>query len=375
MADNTTDELPSLFWDTLPDDVENHPDYLALKALDEESSPEERAATLKEHGNDKLKLGLKSKRKLYLGEAVELYSRGLALKCSDQQLNATLLCNRAQAALLLGNSRKALDDCRKAVILDGSNIKAYFRAAKAASNLEDWTTAIQMCRQGLSVEKAPELEALLQEAEKKQLEKEEAERRRLHREDQYRAKALTLAAAMKGRGYRLTARQLTSTAGSALPLLDESSIMHWPVVFLYPEVMERDVVQEFCELDCFSDHLDVMFDPAAEPLVWDEQHHYMRANLVLYYLTNMGRPLSQEEVVDQLMDVQRSTVPSGVSGDDDEFAPEKYGDRAARWKQLDPGMTLQQVLSSPDYVIPGVPLFFVLAKGTPYYKRFIKCVQ
>ncbi len=40
-------ELPALFWDTMPEDAEQHPDYAALQALRDEATPEERAETYK----------------------------------------------------------------------------------------------------------------------------------------------------------------------------------------------------------------------------------------------------------------------------------------------------------------------------------------
>jgi hypothetical protein len=45
-ADDNAD-LPALFWDSMPDNPEEHPDYIALKALEEESTPEERAENFK----------------------------------------------------------------------------------------------------------------------------------------------------------------------------------------------------------------------------------------------------------------------------------------------------------------------------------------
>jgi hypothetical protein len=39
--------LPALFWENMPDNAEEHPDYIALKALEEESTPEERAENFK----------------------------------------------------------------------------------------------------------------------------------------------------------------------------------------------------------------------------------------------------------------------------------------------------------------------------------------
>jgi hypothetical protein len=40
-------DLPALFWESMPDNAEEHPDYIALKALEEESTLEERAENFK----------------------------------------------------------------------------------------------------------------------------------------------------------------------------------------------------------------------------------------------------------------------------------------------------------------------------------------
>jgi hypothetical protein len=46
-AEDPNAGLPALFWDTIPDNAEDHPDYIALKALDDETTPEERAENFK----------------------------------------------------------------------------------------------------------------------------------------------------------------------------------------------------------------------------------------------------------------------------------------------------------------------------------------
>lgn len=40
-------ELPALFWDAMPENPEEHPDFIAMQALAEESTPEERAENFK----------------------------------------------------------------------------------------------------------------------------------------------------------------------------------------------------------------------------------------------------------------------------------------------------------------------------------------
>jgi hypothetical protein len=43
--------LPCLFWDDLPDNPDEHPDYMALQAIAEECTPEERAENYKVRGS------------------------------------------------------------------------------------------------------------------------------------------------------------------------------------------------------------------------------------------------------------------------------------------------------------------------------------
>ena len=54
-------------------------------------------------GNNKLKIGLQAEaNKHVLREAIDFYSKGLELKCSDTKLNSILLSNRAHVDSLIG---------------------------------------------------------------------------------------------------------------------------------------------------------------------------------------------------------------------------------------------------------------------------------
>lgn len=46
--------------------------------------------------------------------------------------------------------------------------------------------------------------------------------------------------------------------GIKKPFLDKDNILHWPVVFLYPEAMSSDIIEDFCETDIFTMHLDTI---------------------------------------------------------------------------------------------------------------------
>lgn len=38
---------------------------------------------------------------------------------------------------------------------------------------------------------------------------------------------------------------------------------------------------------------------------------------------------------------------------------------------LHQGQTLGEILARPDYVVPGIPVFFVVSKGSQFADRFL----
>ncbi len=46
--------------------------------------------------------------------------------------------------------------------------------------------------------------------------------------------------------------------GLRKPVIDKNKIIHWPVLLLYAEVMSSDFIEDFCETDMFSTHLDMI---------------------------------------------------------------------------------------------------------------------
>lgn len=51
--------------------------------------------------------------------------------------------------------------------------------------------------------------------------------------------------------------------------------------------------------------------------------------------------------------------------------PKRYGDKASCWVLVEQQKSLKEVLLQPDHVVPGLPLFWVVAKGTDYRQRFL----
>ena len=51
--------------------------------------------------------------------------------------------------------------------------------------------------------------------------------------------------------------------------------------------------------------------------------------------------------------------------------PSRYGPRAAQWTPVEEGDSLKDILGRPDYIVPGIPVFFVLVKGSDFQSRFL----
>jgi hypothetical protein len=102
-------------------------------------------AAAQNQGNDALKRGLQVKKTFYLREALGLYTRGLDLKCRNAALVSALFSNRAQAHLLLGNNRSALDDALTALRADAANVKARW-LSRLPGGSPVWPNACGACR-------------------------------------------------------------------------------------------------------------------------------------------------------------------------------------------------------------------------------------
>lgn len=356
------EDIPALFWDELPEDMGDHPDAAALKAIMADTTPEESAEGFKNLGNDALKAGLRHKKKFYLRQAIEQYGKGLEVQCSDAALNSILCSNRAHVNLLLGNLRNAYQDGLAALRHNDKNIKAFYRAAKGALGLRKYDRCIELCEQGLRLEPDNrELKDISQRAaveKDAQVQRDDAEQQRQAR---IRSPARQLASTVLARGWRVGRPQFT--IGDRRPSVDEDGLVHWPALFFYPEAaMQHDVVDDVCEEDTFRDHLDLMFGPEAPPLEWDARGEYSRDAIEVYYLSHAATPLTKQ----QLAEVYFGGWPE-VS----EEGPQRYGPNAAGWVRVSEGWTLRDALAREDHIIPGIPAFFVLAKGSDFRQRFL----
>ena len=55
----------------------------------------------------------------------------------------------------------------------------------------------------------------------------------------------------------------------------------------------------------------------------------------------------------------------------EEAQPSRYGEKAAKWIKAKESVSLREILLAANHVIPGIPAFFVVAKGTDFRDRFL----
>lgn len=355
--------LPALFWDDMPDDADN-PDLVAINSIIEETSPNERMLGFKDYGNRALQTGLQHRKKYYLRQAIEQYTQGVNVEGADDSgLKSILYSNRAHVNLLLGNYRNALLDAKDALLYDERNVKAFYRAAKASAAISMWDECRDFCKRGLELDPNNDgIMKILNGSVAEEDRRRKAAAAEAARQFELRKPAADIADVLESRGWKIGRPQFG--IDSRKPRIEDGEV-RWPVLFFYPEGgMQNDAVEDFGEYDTFADHLDVMFSPDAPPLQWDiEEGRYKRDMLEVYYLSNSARPIARNELIEALFGGWPSVVDEG---------PNRYGQKQASWVRVNERHTLGSVISKDDHVIPGVPVFFILAKSTPFKESFLR---
>mmetsp|Transcript_9422 Transcript_9422/g.19490 ORF Transcript_9422/g.19490 Transcript_9422/m.19490 type:complete len:405 (-) Transcript_9422:310-1524(-) len=352
------EELPSLFWDSKIDDPEN-PDVLAMEALMDELTAEERADNYKNRGNDCMKM---PKNKYYVRNAVTFYTRALAEECGNKILESACLSNRAQAHILLGNNRKAFDDSWEAIQRNSDNIKAYFRGAKSGIEIKLFSEAASLCQAGLKCDPTNKDLQKLEEKAKAGIKKQWEEAKKLK---QVKREAQMMFDALKQRGVQMG----TDIYGSegVKPVVDEEGNVLWQVIFLYPETMQSDVIQAASEESTLDDHLHAMFDPeVAPPLEWDSRREYTRDRLELYYQESAAPVLSDTALMQFLL---RGTAAD--EGTSEVEGAQNWGSIKPRWVKVDTSKTLLEIIAQEGHVLPAHPIFHVVSIGTEFHKLFL----
>ncbi|KAJ7529014.1 hypothetical protein O6H91_15G030400 [Diphasiastrum complanatum] len=337
-------------------------DLDAIDALRESAAIE-----LKEQGNEFVKNGK-------LQEALDCYTRAIDQKTSSSVDTSIFYGNRAQVHLLLGNHKRALLDAEEAIKRNPAN--GYYRGGKAALSLGMLLEALKICTDGLNQDPSnQEILKLRVQAENNCIQLAECKKHFL--EAHSKAKALSFALA--SRSIKVGRHLYEEQTRLRKPSLDYDNIFHWPVLFLYGEAMASDFIEDFAEFDTFAMHLDMMFGTSAPPLAWDERHEYSRDNIELYYQANAVPALSRRKVEQILvgdstgygMLISEEEDVDADAADDDVHLEGVFASGKPTWVKIKETQTLHGALKLSDFVVPGIPVFYVLAKGSHFRDSFI----
>lgn len=351
-------ERVPMFMTKVPDEFDPtiYPELAAIQSIihSGDRSPEEKAEDLKDEGNSYFK------DKNYK-KAILSYTAALQVKSSDQEMNVIILSNRAATHFYLGNMRSALNDATAAKMIKPDHLKALIRGAQCCIELRNFADAVSWCDEGLKIHPTDKkLQELRATADKHKRAADRDARRAKAKEKQLFGEKEALLATIKQKGIKFlpstsTRRRSDSdddddggssslglselsldglssqeVTGAQVFINPEDGLLHWPVLFLYPEHQQSDFISAFSENNCFSDHLSVMFGEELPP--WDTDQKYHPPNLELFF-----------------EDEQQETL-----------------------YQIDSQTSLLNVLQHKRFFVKaGTPSFIVLVKDSPYCKQYL----
>ncbi|KAL7268001.1 HSP70/90 co-chaperone [Rhizina undulata] len=293
----------------------------AIKALAYEGEPHEIAQNFRAHGNDCFKHE-------QWKDAIELYTKALAVKCGDASIDSACYTNRAACNLELQNYRRVINDCASALKLNSSNVKAWYRSARALFALDKIDDALSCISNGLETD--PEnaaLKALREKVLKRKEYVQGLEKVRKEREEKKKAEERSLKIALAARKIPTrTTPQPPELEDAKMQLedpLDPSSTLSFPTVFLYPLTLQSDFIKAFSEHSSLQEQLSIVL---AEPPSWDTAREYTPASVEAYMETKTGGLIKvgkkvalrevlgggKVEVVDEVLKIM--IVPKARSG-------------------------------------------------------------
>ncbi|KAI9736121.1 MAG: hypothetical protein M1835_003337 [Candelina submexicana] len=277
----------------------------ALKALAYEGTPAEVAENFREQGNECF-------RARKWTDAVEFYTKGIVVlqeakrkrkvgqvedgeKISGSEvekergLEEACLVNRAACNLELKNYRRTTNDCVAVLLLNPSNVKAWYRSGRACLALDKIPEAQDACSRGLEVD--PEnstLKNLKANINERKAVVEEKNRKTREREERQKAgeRAVRLALTARNVHTRTTAKP-PETEDATIHLapdpLSPTSTLNFPVLLLYPLHAQTDFIKSYAETTSLAEHLSYILPPP-----WDDDHEYGLENVDCYMETKAG---------------------------------------------------------------------------------------
>ncbi|PFX19858.1 Tetratricopeptide repeat protein 4 [Stylophora pistillata] len=243
-------------------------------------------------------------------EAIAAYTEAIKVKCDDTHLNAILHTNRATAHLCLG--------------------------ATACVELQNFEDAVKWCDDGLAIEAQNQrLLDLRNKAVAEQKKVLRDQRKAVLKEKKEMSETEALKSAVKARGVTLEyendlSRPMTDGGLDLKVSIDSSGVLHWPVMFVYPEFEETDLISSFNENDRMADHLYAMLEEESPP--WDKDRKYTLANIEVYFEDSAREKLCLVKNSSFLKDILSDS--SDVKLNDDTCIRYKVGSMCAVYPEI-----------------------------------------
>eukprot|EP00802_Teleaulax_amphioxeia_P014505 Tamp_14572.p1 GENE.Tamp_14572~~Tamp_14572.p1 ORF type:complete len:460 (-),score=116.12 Tamp_14572:238-1530(-) len=373
IPDEWDPETHPLFMEDVETQIdEGNPLAQGMAMLKNPDPPEEIAERAKSKGNYYLKRGPR-----YYKDAVQHYTEAIEARGKDAKKNAIYHSNRAAVELLRKNYGKVVEDCKMAMKLDPSHIKAYFRCAKAQAALHKWALCLEVCEEGLKVE--PGNKEILKElavakekldAKRQEAKKAEAAKAMALLQDSKHQRAITKAC--QERGVRLG----ECVYGGAVQggqgkeaYLDADGAVHWPVLFLYDEFDQSDYFQDTHEDASVEGCVSMLFDPDSPPPEWDPTRRYRPDTVAVYIATNQSKELKQKAKKEQS---DEDFLSSLLSGSDRKGAEEEY-DLASKTKfvKVPLGASIAEVVKIEDHIVGGFPVLHVVEANSAFERHLL----
>jgi hypothetical protein len=231
---------------------------------------------------------------------------------------ASICANLALAHMQLKNWGFVRDECKKAVLFNEQNVKAWFRLAKAYQNLQDYELAGEAIESGLAIESAnKELlklqTQLTEKIRKARLRRQQRERARAERTLRVKAVWKHCASSSNspdGKIIRLGRVPLVTTvaddeedddefiesrwhdhlphSGQLPAPMANGECWAWPCILIYPSHNQSDFIANFGENEMVALRLAHVFPELEDPsdqttMPWDRNNEFVCSNLAVYF--------------------------------------------------------------------------------------------
>lgn len=361
-------------------------------------------------------------------EGKEIMDSKIFTEAELSEWKSTILANAAMAHMQLKNWGYVRDNCRKSLEFNDTNIKAWYRLAKAYQMLQDWEEAGDAIDSGLLCDNNNNELLKLQKALDKKV-----RRARLERQKRERARAERVSNVKKVWKHCKESQIVLGRVPLVASVTDdeeeddevtEARWHHhhphtgrlpqqidgewaWPAMFVYPSHNQSDFIENFFESDMIAIQMARVFpeveDDVGTTIPWDYNNEFECSNLAVYFevhctdSSDMIHPDYVEKLKDQGATMKFYESSRALKGDEgEEFANlarlierKHLHEQRKRWKKehgslwstpgpcpvvrVHPAANLKEVLLDARMVVPNFLVTFILFPDShPAHQAFLK---